>query len=170
MTIYLYRYIFKAIHISIYQHAELLEYKDIINKWPPLNVHIFICRIFIYFSHASKFSGHITQSYSACMAYILMKPKSMSTDWRSRLILVSGSTEIGSPCAQGGGQPCICLVLLGLATGGGAVWGHVGVGIGPAWDGRSRDGSCRACWCWTDRPSGTLSRPGATQAPPARDL
>ena len=49
-------------------------------------------------------------------------------------------------------------------------WGHVGVGIGPAWDGQSHDGSCRAYCCWTDRPSGTLSRPGATQAQPARDL
>jgi hypothetical protein len=43
-----------------------------------LNVHIFICRIFAYFSPASKFSGHINQSYLACIAYILMRPKSMS--------------------------------------------------------------------------------------------
>ena len=60
-----------------------------------------------------------------------------------------------------------------LATTGsrdGAARGHVVVGVGPAWDGRSRDGSCRACYCGTDRPSGTLSRPGAAQAQPARDL
>jgi hypothetical protein len=84
--------------------------------------------------------------------------------------LAPNSTNIGSPCAQGGGQPCICMLLLGLANGGGAVRGHVGVGVGPAWDGRSRDGSCRACCCGTDRPSGTLRRPGVAQAQPARDL
>jgi hypothetical protein len=45
--------------------------------------------------------------------------------------LVSGSTEIGSPYAQGGGNPCICLLLLGLVTGGGGgMWAWVSVLLG----------------------------------------
>jgi hypothetical protein len=48
-----------------------------------LNIHIlFIEHLLI--SYESKFSGHINRSYLAHIAYILMRPKSMSTDSPSR--------------------------------------------------------------------------------------
>jgi hypothetical protein len=43
-----------------------------------LNIHILFIEHFLI-SYESKFSGHINQSYLAHIAYILMRPKSMST-------------------------------------------------------------------------------------------
>jgi hypothetical protein len=48
-----------------------------------LNIHIlFIEHLLI--SYASKFKGHISRSYLARISYILMRPKSVSTDSPSR--------------------------------------------------------------------------------------